>query len=218
MTEPRHLFCWFDTEYTTLELERAKLLQVALIVTDDELRPVRPEPLPSSIPGELVRRDGFTAFVTPPSREEMSEHVLTHYQPLLESCERDGIEASNVDAYLAAYMDGFAECRLSDKRKRPALAGNSIYADYFLARKFLPRFIQHLNYRMFDVTTFKLEWLFHHQGEKFNKLGHADSIRKLYRGEDEIAGDKHDAYYDVQASMAELSFYRSRFGKPQTAS
>ena len=35
MTEPRRLYCWFDTEYTTLELERARLLEVALIVTDD---------------------------------------------------------------------------------------------------------------------------------------------------------------------------------------
>jgi oligoribonuclease (3'-5' exoribonuclease) len=93
---------------------------------------------------------------------------------------------------------------------RPVLAGNSIYADYFLARKYLRRFLSRLSYRLFDVTTMKLEWLFHYGEKKFEKLGKPEAIRKLYRGQDEILGDKHDAYYDVQASIAELAYYRSR--------
>jgi oligoribonuclease (3'-5' exoribonuclease) len=208
MNAPRHLYCWFDTEYTTLELERAKLLEIALIVTDDELRPIRPDA--AEIPAGLLRKDGFSAFVTPPPSEEISEHVKENYGPLLERCRGEGQTAEAVEGYLASYMDSFPECRAERAQDRPVLAGNSIYADYFLARKYLSRFLSRLSYRLFDVTTLKLEWLFHYREKKFEKLGQPEAIRKLYRGEDEILGDKHDAYYDVQASIAELAYYRSR--------
>jgi oligoribonuclease len=211
MTEPRYLYCWFDTEYTTLELERAKLLEVAVIVTDDELRPV-----PSGAPGlpkDNVRLDGFCAWLAPPPDEEISDHVKTNYQPLLERCRLKGESAEAIDRYLASYLDAFPECRREDLRNRPVLAGNSIYADYFLARKYLPAFLSRLNYRLFDVTTLKLEWLFHYREKKFEKLSRPETISEYYRGRDPVAGNKHDAYYDVQASIAELAFYRSRLTK-----
>lgn len=213
MTEPRYLYCWFDTEYTTLELERAQLLQVALIVSDDALNPIPQQPV--DVPRELLRNDGFSACLTLPARQDISAHVLENYQPLLRRCERDGRPVEEIDRYLSLYLDEFPETRADDIRARPTLAGNSIYADYFLARKFLPTFLSHLNYRIFDVTTLKLEWLFHHRGPKFEKLGNPKNIRRYYRGNDDVTGDKHDAYYDVQASMAELAYYRSRFEKIQ---
>lgn len=211
MTEPRRLYCWFDTEYTTLELERARLLEVALIVTDEELVPI--PGTSKDVPEGLLRLDGFSAFLTPPPESEISDHVKENYRPLLERCRREGRSSEEVDSCLAAYLDSFAEARAARVQERPVLAGNSIYADYFLARKFLPRFLSRLNYRLFDVTTLKLEWLFHYRGKKFEKLGSSENIRMLYRGRDPIAGDKHDAYYDVQASIAELAFYRSRLKK-----
>jgi oligoribonuclease len=210
VTTTRHLYCWFDTEYTTLELERARLLEVALIVTDDELLPLR-----GGSNGEAphLRLDGFSAVLTPPPETEISDHVRNHYGPLLERCRREGLRTEEVDALLSAYMDSFPESGNPSVRERPVLAGNSIYADYFLARRFLPGFLSRLNYRLFDVTTFKLEWQFHYREKKFEKLGSPEGIRSLYRGRDPIVGDKHDAYYDVQASIAELAFYRSRLQK-----
>ena len=105
------------------------------------------------------------------------------------------------------------ETRHESARERPVLAGNRIHADYFLARRFLPRFLSRLSYRLFDVTTFKIEWQLHYREKKFEKLGSPEGIRQLYRGQDPVVGDKHDAYYDVQASIAELAFYRSRIRK-----
>ena len=209
MSGLRQLYCWFDTEYTRLELETAQLLEVALIVTDAELRPIprRPE----AIPQELLRRDGFTACLTLPPQEEISEHVLENYQLLLARCKSEGLPVSEIDRYLALYLDEFPETSSQDLRSRPVMAGNSIYADYFLARKFLPDFLSHLNYRHLDVTTLKIEWTFHHHGPRFEKMGHPDKIKKYYRGQDDIVGNKHDAYFDVQASMAELAYYRSQF-------
>jgi len=207
LSETRYLYCWFDTEYTTLELDRAKLLQVALIVTDDTLRPIQTET--SSIDTKLLRKDGLSMCVAPPPREEMSDHVRDYYQPLLDECDRSGKPVEEVDGQLAAFMESFPETEREDVRERPIMAGNSIYADAFLARKYLPRFASQLNYRMFDVSTLKLEWLFHYRKDRFRKLNQAENIQKYYRGEDPIAGAKHDAYYDIQASMAELAYYRS---------
>ncbi len=204
----RRLYCWFDTEYTTLELERARLLEVALIVTDETLVPIRANP--KDVPESVLKRDGFSAFLTLPDESEISDHVKANYQPLLARCRSIGRSPEEVDDWLSRYMDSFAETGSEDVRDRPVLAGNSIYADYFLGRKYLPRFLSHLGYRLLDVTSLKLEWLFHYRGERFEKLGGPESIRKLYRGQDPIEGDKHDAYYDVQASIAELAFYRSR--------
>ena len=208
MPEHRFLYCWFDTEYTQLDLDRAKLLEVAVIVTDDELRPIKTAA--QTIPPELLRKDGFSAFLTPPPDDEISNHVQEHFKPLLERCRREGRRAEEIDGYLNAYLESFPECRADDVRVRPVLAGNSVYADFFLARKYLPSFSRHLSYRLFDVTTFKIEWQYHHRGERFKKLGHPELIRNLYKGQDAILGGKHDAYYDVQASIAELTYYRSR--------
>jgi oligoribonuclease (3'-5' exoribonuclease) len=89
------------------------------------------------------------------------------------------------------------------------LAGNSVHADFLLARKFLPEFVARLNYRLLDVSSQKMEWKNYFQGEKFRKKGNPTLIKKYYPGKTKVEGDKHDAYYDVQASIAELAFYRA---------
>jgi oligoribonuclease len=211
MTDPRALFCWFDTEYTTLELERAKLLEVALIVTDDDLSPIVARP--DGVPEALVREDGFSACVAPPPIEEVSDHVRENFGPLLDRCAREGRPIAEIDALLERYLDALGVGRTTDKLARPVLAGNSIYADYFLARKYLPGFLGRLSYRLFDVTTFKLEWQLHYRERKFDKQGGPEAIARFYKGSDPILGAKHDAYFDVQASIAELGFYRSHLKK-----
>ena len=208
MPKNRCLYCWFDTEYTQLDLDRAKLLEVAVIVTDDDLQPIKSAA--TGIPPELLRKDGFSAFLAPPPDDEISDYVQEHLKPLLERCRREGLRAEEIDEYLNAYLKSFPESLADDALVRPVLAGNSVYADFFLARKYLPRFLKHLSYRLFDVTTFKIEWQYHHRGERFKKRGQTELIGNLYKGQDAILGDQHDAYYDVQASIAELTYYRSK--------
>ncbi len=206
-TGRKAVYCWFDTEYTDLDLDRARILEVALIVTDETLEPIGVRP--AGIPSELLTQDGFLACLLPPPRAEISRHVLDHYQPLLEKCERQGRRPEEIDGYLASYLDQFDESRASDPKGRPILAGNSIASDYFLARRFFPRFVERLNYRRLDVSSFKIEWQNHFGGARFRKKGNAELIARYYPGRDPVTGDKHDAYFDVQASIAELAFYRA---------
>ena len=205
------VYCWMDTEYTDLNNDKAELLEVAVIVTDETLNPIGAKP--EGIPPEFLTKDGFLAFVKPPPRSRISQHVLENYQELLRRCDTHGIDLPDLDRYLALYMDQFPESRAGEIRNRPVLAGNSIHADLFLAWKFLPQFVARLNYRLLDVSSQKLEWWHHFRGEKFEKEGNSDLLQKYYHGRDPVLGDKHDAYYDVQASIAELAYYRSRLRK-----
>ncbi|MFQ5791723.1 MAG: hypothetical protein ACE5JI_14720 [Acidobacteriota bacterium] len=201
------IYCWFDTEYTDLDQDKAELLEVALVVTDSCLTPIGTKP--AGIPRELLSEDGFSAYLTPPPRSRISRHVLENYRDLLEKCAREGRTLSEVDRCLATYLDQFPESQSRNPKCRPVLAGNSVHSDFFLARRFLPEFTKRLNYRLLDVSSMKLEWRYHFGGKRFKKKGNAELIRKYYPGKDLVKGDKHDAYYDVQASLAELAYYRS---------
>ena len=211
---PRAIYCWFDTEYTGLDLDRAELLEVALIVTNESLVPIGTKPM--GIPLELLTEDGLCATLTTPPRSRISRHVLENYQALLERCDREGRTLAEVDSYLARYLDQFDGANSKDPSDRPILAGNSIFSDYFLARRYLPKFAQRLHYRRLDVSSFKLEWLHFYQGKPFRKTGNAQLISQFYPGKDPITGDKHDAYFDIQASIAELAFYRSQLSPPRS--
>lgn len=202
------VYCWFDTEYTDLDYNKAELLQVALVVTDPGLKPIGTQP--DGIPKELLTCDGFLAHLKPPPESRISRHVLENYQDLLKRCEKEGIERDDVDRYLTCYLRQFPESNSDKVRCRPVLAGNSVHADLFLAKRYLPNFASLLNYRLLDVSSQKLEWKHHYRGEKFKKKGNPKLIRKYYPGQDPVEGDKHNAFYDVQASVAELAFYRSQ--------
>ena len=202
------VYCWFDTEYTDLDYNKAELLQVALVVTDESLRPIGSPP--EGIPKGLLTRDGFLAHIKSPPKSRISQHVLDNYQELLARCASEGTDLGDVDRYLALYLQQFPESGAEKVRARPVLAGNSIHADFFLAKKYLPQFAELLNYRLLDVSSQKLEWKHHYRGDKFKKKGNPKLIRKYYLGDDPVEGDKHDAYYDVQASLAELAYYRSQ--------
>jgi len=118
------------------------------------------------------------------------------------------VDISEVDDRLSAYVAAVARLSGNRRNERPVLAGNSIHADWWLARRFLPSFLGRLHYRHLDVTTYKLEWKRVHRKE-FDKENQKN-IRKWFPEANLPFAGAHDAYYDVQASIAELAFYRSR--------
>ena len=76
-----------------------------------------------------------------------------------------------------------------------------------MAQRFLPLFSRALHYRLMDVTALKLEWKRLRRKREFDKENPAD-ILKYFPEADLPGSGLHDAYYDVQASCAELAFYR----------
>ncbi len=194
---------WFDTEYTSLDLQNAQLLQVAALITDQHLRRV--------LPWEADIR----LAIHLPGRSSLSTWVQDNLPDLVTLCCSAGaVELKEADLRLASYIDAAVGMPTESGDKRPVLAGNSIHADWWLAVKYLPRFVERLHYRHFDVTTLKLEWQMQKPAEGFAKEN-SDNIRRYFPDAQLPAdGSRHDAYYDIQASIAELAFYRKHLFQP----
>jgi len=195
-------YLWFDTEFTTLDLDRAHLLQVALVVTDIRLRRVVPP-----------ERD-LVLDVRLPEGATVSAWSKEHMAPLLQrSRGPHALPVSQVEQQLAAYVRESTGPVPDAIEDRPVLAGNSIHADWWLARKYLPRFAAQLHYRHLDVSSWKVEWEGFQGGETFDKTNVALIRRYFPEAGAALSNRPHDAYYDVIASIAELAYYRAHFRK-----
>lgn len=191
-------YIWFDTEYSTLDLEKAHLLQVAALITDFDLRRVVP------------REQDISVAIRLSPGDEVSPWVRENLPGLIKKClSSNAVDISTADDMLSAYIDSAVGDPADMENDRPVLAGNSVHADWRLAGRFLPRFMGRLNYRHLDVTSFKLEWNRLNPGNDIGK----DRKKFIRRYFPEAflpkSGSHHDAYFDVQASIAELAYYRS---------
>lgn len=198
-----NLYVWFDTEYSELELEKAVLLQVAVLITDTALKRRLP-------PEQDIR-----LAIRLPEGKTISPWVEQYLPDLARACRSpEAVDLTLADDRLAAYVDLVAGLPKAREDQRPVLAGNSVHADWWLIRRFLPRFLGRLHYRHLDVTAIKLEWQLLHPDQEFEK--EKPEIIRRYFPEACLteSGSRHDAYYDLQASIAELAFYRQAFFRP----
>lgn len=198
-----HYLVWFDTEYSGLDLEGAHLLQVAALITDLSLHRV------------LTAERDIHLAIHLPAEATVSPWVEENLPDLVAACRSSAsVALSEADHRLADYIDNAVGPPAERENQRPVLAGNSIHADWWLAGKFLPRFSGRLHYRHLDVTTLKLEWQERYPDREFEKE-YPENI-KCYFPEALFANAdaRHDAYYDIQASIAELAFYRQHLFRP----
>lgn len=129
---------WIDCEMTGLDLEADALIEVAVLVTDSQLK---------------VLGDGIQVVIKPPAAavEQMSDFVREMHEksgllPLLD----DGLEMAEAEQLVLEYVRQY----VPDPRKAP-LAGNTIGTDRaFLARD-MPELEAHVHYRNVDVSSIK---------------------------------------------------------------
>jgi oligoribonuclease len=190
-------YVWFDTEYSDLNLEGAHLLQVAAIITDADLRRLH------------TPEQDLKLYVRLPEHAPVSPWVEENLKDVLRICRSElALPLAEVEQGLLNLMDTCVTLPGGEDKRRPILAGNSVHADWWLARRFLPKFLSRLHYRHLDVTALKLQWQDWHEGEAFDK-DNLEVMRAYFPGQ--LVGvetGRHDAHYDVQASIAELNFYR----------
>lgn len=211
---PTH-YAWFDTEFTSLDLDGARLIQVALVVSEAAtLRPVVPEAAPEGVPAECVARNGLNVYLPLPEDWEPQAFHLEHMSDVLARCRASAYTVEQADLWLAAWMDACVGPAAAAIAERPILAGNSVHNDWFLARRDLPRFASRLHYRIVDSSTLKSEWLVALGGEGATLLDKDDraALAEVCPDADWDAA-AHDAYFDAQASLAELAWYRARLGR-----
>ena len=133
------LLVWIDCEMTGLDLGKDKLIEVAALVTDPELR-VLGEGVDLVIHADDAALDAMPEIV----REMHAKSGLT------DEVRKSTITMAEAEAAILAYVEQF----VPNPRTAP-LCGNSIATDRgFLARD-MPALDSYLHYRMIDVSSIK---------------------------------------------------------------
>ena len=195
---PSTAYVWFDTEFTSLDLDEARLLQVSVMLTDKDLKRLTPP------------EEDLNLYIRLHEEVAVSPWVQQHLPDLVKKCRsRNAVPVEEVDEKLTAWIDRWCGTPHKTIKKRPLMAGNSIHTDWMLARKFFPVFTGRLHYRLLDVSAVKVLWQDWTDGAEFKK-DDAKNVKKYFPEADLRRLRQHDAYYDIVASAAELAFYREK--------
>jgi oligoribonuclease len=138
MTASSDRLVWIDCEMTGLDLEVDELVEIAVIITDYDLKPVDA---------------GLNIVIKPDASalESMGEFVRTmHTQSGLIEEIPNGVSVAEAEYQVLEYVLR----HVPDEQKAP-LAGNTIGTDRAFLAKFMPRLDGHLHYRSVDVSSIK---------------------------------------------------------------
>ncbi|WP_298036558.1 oligoribonuclease [uncultured Microbacterium sp.] len=129
---------WIDCEMTGLDLAVDELVEIAVVITDFELRPVD---------------TGFQVVIKPSDSAlaNMNDFVTNMHETsgLIEEIP-NGVSLAEAETQTLAYIRRF----VPQERKAP-LAGNTIGTDRMFLAKYMPQIDQYLHYRNVDVSSVK---------------------------------------------------------------
>ena len=170
---------WIDTETTGLRVkDGARLIQIALIITDDEL-------------AEKERKE-FLVFHNEDAKkkflEESTEEVIElHYKTGLWNTLQYGESLEKIDEYLS-------EMIISNGSKGGILGGNSVGFDRQFIDEFLPKTSDVLGYQYYDVSSIR---------KHYDSIGIPHFGKRLkHRAMDDIEESLNEARYYMQILKA----------------
>lgn len=176
---------WIDCEMTGLDAVNDALIEVAVIVTDSQLQPVD---------------DGINVVIKPPAGlvENMDDFVTQMHtnSGLIEELD-GGVSMEEAQATVLGYIQ-----KIVPEAGIALLAGNSVGNDRLFLARDMPQVIDHLHYRIVDVSSIK------------------ELARRWYPQDFDAAPAKtgnHRALGDIQDSIDELAYYRSAIMKSSGA-
>jgi oligoribonuclease len=168
---------WIDCEMTGLDTTADALVEVAAIVTDSELN---------------VLGEGVDVVITPPAAalEQMGDFVRQMHTTsgLLEDLP-NGTTLADAEARVLDYLREW----IPDAGRAP-LAGNSIGTDKAFLDRDMPLLMEHLHYRVIDVSSIK-------------ELARRWYPRVYFASPTKSGG--HRALADILESIDELRYYRA---------
>lgn len=174
-------FVWIDCEMTGLDVNKDVLLEIATIITDTQLTSVIEGPsLVIHQPEEHLQS------MIPVVKELHAKSGLT-----------DQVRVSTISVH-EAQEQTYAFIAQYCAPNEAVLAGNSVWQDALFLRKYMPRIVDYLNYRMVDVSAVKLlvrQWYQQDPRAQFKKA------------------ETHRALNDIRESINELKHYREYFFK-----
>ena len=178
------MLIWMDLEMTGLDPEAHLIVEIATLVTDDELEIIAegPDLVIHRSDAELARMDDFVTKM----------HETSGLLERIKSSTTTETEAMNRTLE-------FIKQHSPESGKVP-LAGNSIRTDRSFLAKYMPEIENWLHYRCVDVSTVK---------ELVKRWHPAVEHTRPSSG-----GSTHRAMDDVRDSIAELRWYRDKVFLP----
>jgi oligoribonuclease len=138
MAEPSPRLVWVDLEMTGLEPETCTIVEIATIVTDQDL---------------AILAEGPNLVIRPPDEDlaRMSPFVrdLHAKSGLLDRILASTVTLADAQRETLAFFS-----RHVDKGSSP-LCGNSVWKDRAFLERYMPEVVTFLHYRMIDVSTVK---------------------------------------------------------------
>lgn len=169
----RATYLWVDTEFTGLS-DGSKLVEIAAIVTDERFSFL----------------DKFKSVVV-----HLTEAELTHHMDdwCWENFTKSGLlkEIRESTVTLEQAEEQFVEfVARNDRKGKLILAGNSIYSDLNVLKREMPKVIERIGYRLFDVSALKisLPLYFPQRNWRFDKAN-------FHRAEEDIWESIEEAKY-----------------------
>ncbi|QPK93657.1 oligoribonuclease [Actinomyces sp. zg-332] len=167
---------WIDCEMTGLDTNIDELVEVAVIVTDGDLN---------------IIDEGFNIVIKPSQLafNNMNDFVTNmHTTSGLIDELPNGVDIKVAQEMVLDYIKRFVP-----DAKKALLAGNSIATDKMFLEKQMPDVVEHLHYRIVDVSTIK-------------ELSKRWFPRVFYNKPDKNGG--HRALADIRESIIELCYYK----------
>lgn len=170
---------WIDLEMTGLDPETDHIIEIASIITDSQLNVLEYGPA-------IVIHQSDAILDT------MSERVRLLHEPhgLIEEVRGSDIDLERAEQETLHIIKKHCE------RHTALLAGNSVWQDARFMRKYMPRLMKYLHYRIVDVSSVK------------------ELVTRWYPSDPHIFFEKketHRALQDIEESIAELKHYRKYF-------
>ena len=168
---------WIDCEMTGLDLDIDELVEVSVVITDADLNPVD---------------EGIDLLIRPSERavKNMGEFVRAMHtnSGLIDEWDT-GLELADAERQVLDYI----RTHVPEARKAQ-LGGNSVGTDKTFLERYMPSVINHLHYRIIDVSSIK----------ELAKRWYP----RVYFASPEKTGN-HRALGDIYDSIDELRYYRA---------
>lgn len=172
-------FIWIDLEMTGLDPDKDVILEIASIITDEQLNIIDEGP-------------SLIISQTPDKLAVMCEWVrnLHNKSGLLARVKTSQITQEQAEEQTVAFITRYC------KPGTAILCGNSVWQDRGFLRKYMPRIVELLHYRLIDVSSVKV----------LARRWYPNSPEKDFK-----KADTHRALTDIRESINELKHYRQYF-------
>ncbi|HCG57078.1 MULTISPECIES: oligoribonuclease [Brevibacterium] len=167
---------WIDCEMTGLDEVRDELIEVAAVITDFDLNPLD-EGIDIVIKPSAGALENMNDFVT---QMHTSSGLITE------------LDAGTTVADAQTQVLEYIKQHVSESGKAP-LGGNSVGTDKVFLTKQMPELVDHLHYRIIDVSSIK-------------ELSKQWFPRAYFQSPEKHGG--HRALGDILDSIVELQYYR----------